>query len=129
MSGFMYQGFQMMGGIALLGMIPFLLVFGLIVFVIVRNIQREKQNDRAPRITLDARIVTKRTNVTHHRHHHGSHHGGHVHTSTNYYVTFEVPSGDRMELSVSGQEYGMLAEGDYGKLTFQGTRYLSFQRT
>ena len=129
MSGFRYLGFQMMGGIALLGMIPFLLVFGLIVFVIVRNIQREKQNDRAPRITLDARIVTKRTNVTHHRHHHGSHHGGHVHTSTNYYVTFEVPSGDRMELSVSGQEYGMLAEGDYGKLTFQGTRYLSFQRT
>lgn len=33
-----------------------------------------------------------------------------------------------MELGVSGSEYGMLAEGDSGKLTFQGTRYLSFER-
>lgn len=33
-----------------------------------------------------------------------------------------------MEFSVSGSEYGMLVEGDQGKLSFQGTRYLSFQR-
>ena len=44
------------------------------------------------------------------------------------YVTFQVESGDRMELAVSGREYGMLAEGDIGKLTFQGTRYLAFKR-
>ena len=54
---------------------------------------------------------------------------GHTHTSTRYYVTFQVESGDRMEFSVSGPEYGMLAEGDRGKLTFQGTRYLSFEQT
>ena len=29
---------------------------------------------------------------------------------------------------VSGTEYGMLSEGDTGRLTFQGTRYLSFER-
>lgn len=45
-----------------------------------------------------------------------------------YYVTFEVESGDRMEFSVYGKEYGMLAEGDEGKLTFQGSRYLGFER-
>lgn len=45
-----------------------------------------------------------------------------------FHVTFQVESGDRMELPVSGREYGMLAEGDIGKLTFQGTRYLSFER-
>ena len=32
------------------------------------------------------------------------------------------------EFLVSGTEYGMLAEGDSGELTFQGTRYLNFQR-
>lgn len=47
---------------------------------------------------------------------------------TTYYVTFQVDSGDRMELSVSGSEYGMLVDGDRGKLSFQGTRYLSFER-
>ena len=43
-------------------------------------------------------------------------------------MTFEVESGDRIELELSGTEYGMLAEGDYGKLSFQGTRYLGFER-
>lgn len=27
-----------------------------------------------------------------------------------------------------GGEYGMLAEGDFGDLSFQGTRYLGFER-
>lgn len=34
----------------------------------------------------------------------------HNHTFTTYYVTFEVESRDRMELHVSGQEYGLLVE-------------------
>ena len=51
-----------------------------------------------------------------------------AHTFTTYYVTFQVESGDRMELTVSGSDYGMLVEGDIGKLNFQGTRYLGFQR-
>ena len=45
-----------------------------------------------------------------------------------YYVTFEVDSGDRIEFSMSGSEYGMLIEGDAGTLNFQGTRYLGFER-
>ena len=52
----------------------------------------------------------------------------HHSTSTTYYVTFQVESGDRMELHLSGCEFGMLAEGDKGKLSFQGTRYLGFER-
>jgi hypothetical protein len=33
-----------------------------------------------------------------------------------------------MELYVAGHEFGMLIEGDRGMLTFQGTRYLGFER-
>ncbi len=69
-------------------------------------------------------MVSKRSEVSR-RHNAGTHTS---HTSTSYYVTFQVASGDRMELPVSGSEYGMLAEGDYGDLTFQGTRYLRFER-
>ena len=39
-----------------------------------------------------------------------------------------MESGDRIELKVSGKEYGMLVEQDSGILTFQGTRYLDFER-
>ncbi len=48
--------------------------------------------------------------------------------SSSYYVTFQVESGDRMELSIRGSGYGMLAEGDVGIFSFQGTRYLGFER-
>lgn len=33
-----------------------------------------------------------------------------------------------MELRVDGNEYGMLVEQDGGLLSFQGTRYISFER-
>ena len=77
-------------------------------------------------------MVAKRTNVSrHHTANAGDMTGAHGYTSTSattYYVTFQVESGDRMELRLSGTEYGQLAEGDTGKLSFQGTRYLGFER-
>lgn len=47
---------------------------------------------------------------------------------TTYYVTFEFESGDRLEFHISGKEYGLLSESDTGILSFQGSRYLGFQR-
>ena len=81
--------------------------------------------NHAPRLTVEAKVVAKRTNITHFN---DGTDTTMVHTNTTYYVTFEVESGDRMEMNVRGSEYGMLAEGDVGKLTFQGTRYLNFER-
>ncbi len=57
---------------------------------------------------------------------HAGEHMVHHHTLTKYFVTFEVESGDRMELQVEDFKYGMLVENDIGKLTFQGTRYVDF---
>lgn len=105
----------------------FVLVMGVFVVTIVRGISQWNKNNHSPRLTVPALVVAKRTNVS--RHHHGGANGHHHHhTSTTYYVTFQVESGDRMELHVDGSEYGMLIEGDQGSLTFQGTRYLGFER-
>ncbi|MEF2097481.1 DUF2500 domain-containing protein [Bacillus sp. CFBP9009] len=49
-------------------------------------------------------------------------------TSTTYFSIFEFESGDRFEFRLSGREFGILAEGDSGTLTFQGTRYIGFAR-
>ena len=107
--------------------IVFMLMIGIFVFMAVKGIGEWNKNNNSPRLTVPAVIVAKRTNVT--RHHHGGANGHHHHhTSTTYYVTFQVDSGDRMELRVDGEEYGLLAEGDAGMLTFQGTRYLGFER-
>ena len=112
--------------IALIAVFAILLIGGIgrALFVWIRNNHSEKQ-------TVDARVVTKRMKVS-----------GHGHTMMNrntamnmmgsstytrYFVTFELEKGGRLELGVKDAEYGMLAEGDRGTLSFQGTRYLGFE--
>jgi len=107
--------------------LTFVLVMGVFVVTIVRGIRQWNKNNHSPRLTVPALVVAKRTNVSRHRHG-GANGMHHHHTSTTYYVTFQVESGDRMELHVDGTEYGMLIEGDQGTLSFQGTRYLGFER-
>lgn len=106
--------------------IGFIVIFGIILVQCIQGIRQWNQNNHSPVLTVDATVVTKRSEVHHHNHHTGDtmHHT----TSTTYYVTFQVESGDRMELTVNGSEYGMLVEKDQGKLMFQGTRYLGFRR-
>ena len=98
----------------------------------VKGIGQWNKNNHSPRLTVDARVVAKRMDVTHHHHPNAGDatgaHGYSATSSTSYYATFEVESGDRMELALSGGEYGLLAEGDRGRLSFQGTRYLGFER-
>lgn len=106
--------------------IVFVLVIGTFVVTAVKGIGQWNKNNNSPRLTVPAVVVAKRTNVSHH-HHGGVNEHHHHHTSTTYYVTFQVDSGDRMELHVEGHEYGMLIEGDQGMLSFQGTRYLGFE--
>ena len=110
----------------------FLLILIMIIFTFVKGITTWHKNNNSPRLTVPAGIVEKRQDTTHHHHPNAGDmtgaHGFHTTSSTSYYITFQVESGDRMELSVSGSEYGRLAEGDTGKLTFQGTRYLDFDR-
>ena len=123
-----YPGFVMTFSIMRI-MVPviFVLVFGIIIVAMVRGIGEWNKNNHSPKLSVPAKVVSRRTAVSHHHHHQGN---GmyHTHTATSYYATFQVESGDRIEFLVSGTEYGMLAEGDSGELTFQGTRYLNFRR-
>lgn len=106
----------------------FMMFIGIFVVTIVKGIGQWNKNNNSPRLTVPAVVVAKRGDVSHHRHNTGVNNHHHYHSSTTYYVTFQVESGDRMELQMSGSEYGMLVEGDAGMLSFQGTRYLGFER-
>ena len=120
--GFGFDLFQIMFSLV------FFLVIGMFVVMAVKGIREWNKNNHSPRLTVPATVVAKRTNVSHHHHNHGGTGMHHTTHSTTYYVTFQVESGDRMELHVAGHEFGMLIEGDRGMLTFQGTRYLGFER-
>ena len=115
----------MFGMFGIMFTLVFLLVMGVFVTTAVRGLRQWNRNNHSPRLTVPATVVAKRTNVSHHHHSAGVHHTTH---STTYYVTFQVESGDRMELHMTGPEFGMLVDGDKGLLSFQGTRYLDFQR-
>ena len=92
------------------------LVFGTIVSTMIKNGKLNRKNDNSPRLTCEATVVTKRTKVM------GDH------SRTTYFATFQFESGDRLELEIPRDRFGYLVEGDNGKLTFQGTRFLDFQR-
>lgn len=112
--------------------IVFIFIIVVIIVTVAKKIGTWSKNNNSPRITVQAKLVTKRQNTTYSTHSNGGDITGapgvYTVANTQYYVTFQVESGDRIEMSVSSSEYGMLAEGDEGKLTFQGTRYISFER-
>lgn len=91
-----------------------------------------EQNNHSPRLSIPAAVVAKRTDISHSDTANAGDlsgaHGYRTSTYTSYYVTFQVESGDRMEFEVDGSDYGLLVQGDIGKLSFQGTRYLGFER-
>ncbi|MFX3674945.1 MAG: DUF2500 domain-containing protein [Paenisporosarcina sp.] len=100
--------------------IIFSLVIGTFIFIAVKGISQWSKNNQSPVLSVPAEVVAKRTDT--------SGVSGDSSSNTWYYVTFQVQSGDRMELGVPDNEYGMLAEEDLGILTFQGTRYKGFDR-
>ena len=119
---FFKTGFGIFGVIFIL---LFILVFATFIVVFSRIIRQKRKDDRSPRLTVTVTAVSRRADV---RVHHPNNTNMHHTTSTTYYATFEVESGDRMELHVPATEYGLLIEGDQGDLTFQGSRFLSFER-
>jgi len=107
----------------------FIIIAGIIIYRIIQGGMEWNDNNNSPVLMVNSKIVAKRTQVQGHGHHaNGNNTMHHNTTRTTYFVTFEVESGDRIELKVKDKEYGMLAEGDIGKLTFQGTRYKGFER-
>lgn len=106
--------------------LPFLMVGVVFVLILVKLIGQWNQSNHSPRLTVPAVVVAKRGHTTHH-HDAGELH--HSHSSTTYYATFQFESGDRLELHVPSSQFGYLVEGDRGELTFQGTRFLGFERT
>jgi hypothetical protein len=117
--------------VGLLGALPIaMLVFGGIVvaivvsvfaIVIVRGLSQWRRNNASPIVTTMARVVTKRGEV------HGG--TGESRAQTAYFSTFETPAGDRFELALPAREFGLIADGDSGELTYQGTRFKGFART
>ena len=112
---------ELIGGFMIFHGILFVLIFGVVIFMFIfimkMGIKQIKQDNNSPVLSVDAKVIAKRSRVS-----------GNSMIHQSYYVTFEEESGKRMELCVEGSIFGLLVEGDFGKLTFQGSRFLNFER-
>ncbi len=96
------------------------IIIAVIVTTIVKGLATWMSNNASPITSVPATVIGKRTRTS------GGGNDSSVHTS--YYITFELERGERIELQVAGNEYGLLVERDSGTLTYQGTRYKGFSR-
>lgn len=115
------MGFGMFSIMEVLFPLFFLGFFAAFFVILFRSVRQWNKNNHSPRLTVEATVVGRRG------HRSGGGHNDIAHTR--YYITFQVESGDRMELNIPAHEYGYIVEGDRGRLTFQGTRFISFERT
>jgi len=132
------MGMDPFGGGAMFSIVPVIVVLGFIFvigMIIVQGLKGGAQwarNNNSLVLTVVAKVVAKRTDIRNNSHIGHANHVApamhHHHSTTRYFATFEFESGDRLELGLSDKEFGLLAEGDVGKLTFQGTRYQGFTR-
>lgn len=109
--------------------LTFILVFGIVIFSLVSIFLEYRKNKKSPRLIVPAKVVAKRHETSFDSYTNGTNmSGSHTSSSTSYYITFEVESKDRMEFIVSKHNYGLIVENDEGRLEFQGTRFISFDR-
>lgn len=106
--------------------IPALIVIAAI-FHYGRKILRWSDNNHSEKTTQQALIVKKNEKEQIFRNHSSGGMGIPV-TSTRYYVTFML-NDKKQRFEVPMVDYIKVKEGDEGTLTFQGTRFVSFEKS
>ena len=99
----------------------FVIVGIFIIYCIFRMIFRYIKNEKSPIINTKARLFDKVTEG------HGN--TGANGTTISFYLVYELDTGSKMKFPVSGKVYKTAQNHEWGKLTFQGTRFIKFEST
>ncbi|WP_430510527.1 DUF2500 domain-containing protein [Gottfriedia solisilvae] len=103
--------------------ILFIFVFASIFLTLLKVLKQWNYNNKQPKITVPATLITKSTKVIQHKRNQYI-----MQSPTSYSLTFEVESGESIELSVDGLTYGKFIENETGILTYQGNKLIHFER-
>lgn len=95
---------------------PVLLILGFIAVLSAVFLGASRSRAMVPVLTVDCHVAGKRAVLAD------------AAMPAAHFVTFEMSGGDHVEFAVQDAEYGQLAEGDEGSLTYQGVQYLGFER-
>ena len=109
--------FTMVGG----GMAAILLL--MLVAKLTSRVNVEERQGRKPVYNIQAEVKGKRTLVE-------ADPENPAIPRTRYFLTFHKRDGNRVEMEVSGEDYGLVAEGDEGILVYsKGDEFIVFKRT
>ncbi len=103
--------------------ILFIFVFASIFLTLLKVLKQWNINNKQPKISVSAKLITKTTKVIQQKRNNYI-----IPSPTSYSLTFEVESGECIELHVDGITYGKFIENEIGILTFQGNRFINFDR-
>lgn len=113
----MKLAFSMFGG----GMLAILLL--MLVAKLTGKVNVEEREGRKPVYNIQAEVKGKRTLIEADPDNPAIPH-------TRYFVTFHKRDGNRVEMEVPGEDYGLAAEGDEGILVYsKGDEFIVFKRT
>lgn len=110
-------GLTMAGG----GMAAILLL--MLVAKLTGKVSIEEKQGRKPVYNIQAEVKGKRTLIE------ADSENPNV-PKTRYFITFHKRDGNRVEMEVPGEDYGLAAEGDEGILAYsKGDEFIVFKRT
>jgi len=113
----MKLAFTMLGG----GMLAIFLL--MLVAKLTGKVNVDECQGRKPIYNIQAEVKGKRTLVEADPDHPAI-------PKTRYFVTFHKRDGNRVEMEVPGEDYGLAAEGDGGILVYsKGDEFIVFKRT
>lgn len=111
------MGLTMIGG----GMIAIILL--MLVARMTSHVNIEEKQGLKPVYNIQAVVKGKRTLIEADEEHPGI-------PRTRYFLTFHKRDGNRVEMQVPGEDYGLAAEGDEGILVYsKGDEFIVFKRT
>ncbi len=97
-------------------------VAAIILFVVIRK----KKDDRAKPVTLEVTVLSKGISTQRHPVA-GDATGAHGYTTlTVYHAVFLKSDGVQLPLEIDREAYETLVEGERGRLTVRGSRYIGF---
>lgn len=109
-------GLTMVGG----GMLAILLL--MLVAKLTGKVSLEERQGRKPIYNMEAEVKGKRTFIE-------ADPENPAVPRTRYYITFHKRDGNRVEMEVPGEDYGLAAEGDEGVLVYsKGDEFIVFKR-
>lgn len=91
-------------------------------FVIFSGVNTYLKNEKSPIVATRAQVVDRRRRTNTH-----NDANGHMHTDETFYLIFGLDTGSTLELRVRRSVYKQAPSGEWGTLTFQGTRFLRFE--